>query len=295
MPKSIPSILKKLNHTSKVHPQHSPHRHVPIRYGVKGSQQMSNNDESPFLPKDEIKTIQSTTGCFLRYARALDCTMLPALNEIASTQAAPTDRTKEECQQLMDYAATHPQVFVRFHASDMTLLVDIDAACLVLPKAKSRIAGCFQLNHHPDRVPHPTINGAMLVECKALKHVVSSASEAETAGVFHNAQVAVPTRHILEQLGHRQPPTPIKTDNSTASGFVHNNIHQKKSKSWDMRYHWLRDRQTKQQFNIYWDKGLNNNADYFTKHHPTKYHQLIRQKIPYIHDSINPIMSLISA
>jgi len=287
MPKAIPSILKKLNYKSKGHPQYSPHRHVPIQYGKKGSQQMTSNNVSPFLPKDQIKTIQSITGSFLYYSRALDSTMLPALNEIASTQAAPTEYTKAECQQLMDYAATHPQIYVRFHASDMTLLIDSDAAYLVMPNAKSRIAGYFQLNDHPDRVPHPTINGAILVECKTLKHVVSSAAEAETAGIFHNAQIAVPIRYILDKLGHRQPPTPIKTDNSTASGFVHNNIHQKRSKSWDMRYHWLRDRQTKQQFRIYWDKGENNYADYFTKHHPTKYHQLIRQTIPYVRDSID--------
>ena len=170
----------------------------------------------------------------------------------------------------------------------MILRVDSDTAYLVMPNAKSRIAGYFQLNHHPHRVPHPSINGAILVECKALKHVVSSAAEAETAGIFHNAQVAVPIRYILESLGHQQPPTPIKTDNSTASGFINNNIHQKKSKSWDMRYHWLRDRQTKQQLRIYWDKGSNNNADYFTKHHPTKYHQLVRQKMQYVRNSNKP-------
>ena len=141
----------------------------------------------------------------------------------------------------MDYAATYPQVYVRFHASDMILAVDSDAAYLVMPNAKSRIAGYFQLNDHPDRIQHPDINGAILVECKALRNVMSSVAETETAGVFHNAQRAIPIRYILEQLGHAQPPTRIKADNSTTTGFIHNNIHQKKSKSWDMRYHWLRD------------------------------------------------------
>ena len=68
------------------------------------------------------------------------------------------------------------------------------------------------------------------------------------------------------------------------TGFVHNNIHQKKSKSWDMRYHWLRDHQTQYQFNIYWDKGYNNHADYFTKYHPAKYHQEIRRTKQYVRD-----------
>ena len=284
MPKSIPDALKKLNHSPKIFPQYSPHKHTPIIYGKKGSQQMANKDKSQYLPKSDIKYIQSVAGTFLYNARALNYTMLPALNEISSTQAKPTQYTQEECQQIMDYAATYPNVYVRYHASDMVLTIDSDAAYLVLPNARSRIAGYFQLNDDPIRVKHPDINGAILVECKALRHVVSSAAEAETAGVFHNAQVAIPIRYILQQLGHPQPPTPIKTDNSTATGFVHNNIHQKRSKSWDMRYHWLRDRQTQQQFNIYWDKGTNNHADYFTKHHPAKYHQEIRRTRQYVRD-----------
>ena len=77
----------------------------------------------------------------------------------------------------MDYAVTYPQVHVRFHASDMILAADSDAAYLVMPNAKSRIAGYFQLNDHPDRIQHPDINGAILVEFKALKNAISSAAE----------------------------------------------------------------------------------------------------------------------
>ena len=43
-----------------------------------------------------------------------------------------------------------------------------------------------------------------------------------------------------------------------------------------MRYHWLKDRSSQKQFIIYWDKGLNNFADYFTKHFPPAFHQKIR-------------------
>ena len=284
MPKSIPEILKKLNHASPSRPQHSPHKHAPIQYGEKGSRQWIQEDNSLLLPQNMIKPIQSTTGSLLYYARALDNTMLPALNEIAATQAKPTQRTQEECTQLLDYAATYPQVCVRFHASDMVLRIDSDAAYLVMPEARSRIAGYFQLNDDPERVPQPTINGAIIVECKTLKHVVSSAAEAETAGVFYNAQKAIPIRCVLEKLGHHQPPTPLKTDNSTALGFVHNNIHQKRSKSWDMRFHWLRDRMTRNQINVCWEKGVNNDADYFTKHHPATYHQHTRQTRKYVRD-----------
>ena len=39
--------------------------------------------------------------------------------------------------------------------------------------------------------------------------------------------MAVPIRHLLEAMGHKQPPTPLKTDNSTAYGFTYDNINKK--------------------------------------------------------------------
>ena len=43
-----------------------------------------------------------------------------------------------------------------------------------------------------------------------------------------------------------------------------------------MQYNWLKDRERLKQFIIYWAKGANNFADYFTKHFPSSYHQQIR-------------------
>jgi hypothetical protein len=120
-----------------------------------------------------------------------------------------------------------------------------------------------------------------------LKHVVASAAEAETGGLFYNAQQAVIIRQILKALGHPQPPTPIKTDNSTAYNFVHSTMKQKRSKSWDMRYNWLRCREAQNQVKIYWEPGTDNNADYFTKHHPPKHHRTLRSKY-IVHDENNP-------
>ena len=60
-----------------------------------------------------------------------------------------------------------------------------------------------------------------------MRHVVASDTEAEIRGLFHNSQTSIPIRVILEALGHPQPPTPIKTDNATAHGFIYNNINLK--------------------------------------------------------------------
>ena len=84
----------------------------------------------------------------------------------------------------MDYTTTRPNIVVRSCASDMVLHADSNATYLVLPKARSRIAGCFQLSNHPKYNHPPFLNGATLVACEILQHVVSSVAESETAGVF---------------------------------------------------------------------------------------------------------------
>ena len=80
----------------------------------------------------------------------MDSTMLPGLNDIGTTQAKQTTKTKSECQQIMDYTAKYPDIFIRYCAIDMILHVDIDAAYLVAPKAKSCISGYFYLSDNPN-------------------------------------------------------------------------------------------------------------------------------------------------
>jgi len=184
----------------------------------------------------------------LYYSRVIDNTMLTAINRISAAQSAPTQATKQATSKLLDYAATYPDTILRFYASDMILYAESDAAYLVQPGAKSRLAGYFYLsNKQPQNsIPNPKHNGPLLIECKTIRNVVSSAAEAETNGLFHNAREAIPIRQMLIGMGHPQPPTPIKTDNSTALSFIRSNIKQKKSKSWDMHLNWLRDREALQ-------------------------------------------------
>ena len=68
---------------------------------------------------------------------------------------------------------------------------------------------------------------------------MSSAAKAETGALYINAHKAVEERHILEELGHKQPPTPIQTDNFTAEGIVNNRVQTKRTKAMDMQFHWL--------------------------------------------------------
>jgi hypothetical protein len=187
--------------------------------------------------------------------------------------------------------ATHPVATIRYIASDMVLWVESDASYLTAPKARSRAAGYHCLSSrpkNPNKAPDPTdppppSNGAISILCRIMREVLSSAAEAELASLFHNGKEACPIRIILEELGHPQPPTPLQTDNSTASGISNDTVKQKWSKAIDMRFYWIRDRVRQKQFYIYWKKGILNKADYFTKHHPPSHHQAIRSS--YLHDA----------
>jgi hypothetical protein len=128
----------------------------------------------------------------------------------------------------------------------MILCIIADAAYLVLPtNAHSRCAGMYFLTDKPtSNPPDPKPNGAVHVLCKTLRGVPASAAEAETGGLFLNGQEAVPIITALEEMGHKQPitGTPIETDNSTAHDILKAQVRMKRSKAFDMRYHWLKDR-----------------------------------------------------
>ena len=292
MPDYVDNALTRLQYTQNVYPQYSPHKHEVVKFSKQpGRQYAMQEDISPMLLPGKIKYVQSIIGTFLYYARAIDGTMLPALAQIAQQQAQPTEKTLEKCQQLMDYANTYRKASIRYYNSDMVLEVDSDASYLVLPKARSRYAGYYRFLKHNDTPQREVHNGAVLIECKTIRHVVTSAAEAETKGVFQNAKTVIALRNLLKQIGHSQPPTTIHTDNSTTVGFVNKNIQMKRSKSWDMNFHWLRDKETLKEINIAWKKGDENYADYFTKHHSLVHHRKMR--LIYIRDIITDLYSKI--
>jgi hypothetical protein len=126
-----------------------------------------------------------------------------------------------------------------------------------------------------------------LIVSKVLKHVMSSAAEAEIGAVFINSKEGAVLRTTLEELGHKQPPTPMETDNTTATGYRNGTIKQKRTKTMDMRFYSIKGRVKQGQFNVYWGAGYQNLADYFTKHHSPAHHKRIRDV--YIHANDRPI------
>ena len=232
-------------------------------------------EPEPVLDKKATKNVQSKVGTFLFYGRAVEPAILVALNDISSEQAAPTSTTLKDLSRLCDFLATHPNAVIRYVAKTMQLKVESDASYLSVGKSRSQYAGHFYLEPARNTFNQTAQNGPIHTEYAVLKNIVCSAAEVECGGVFHNCQKAIVIHRALEALNHPQKPTEVKTDNSTAAAFVHSTMRSKKSKTWDMRWNWLRQKMQQRQFNIIWDKGTRNKADYFSKHHSPMHHRSV--------------------
>ena len=266
--------------------QHAPHPWQEPAYGRTGPQRPTPTPQSPLLDAAGTRRIQAITGTFNFYSEVDPC-IKPALNEIGTVQAAPTEDTNRKVQMLLDYLHDHPDATLRYHASDMILQVEADSAYLVLPKARSRAAAWFILGNDPSTRPVPMTNAPLHILCNTIKNVMASAAEAEAGGLFLAVQKACPLRIALAELGHPQPPqgTPLYNDNKTTTGILNATMRQKLSKAFDMRVYWVRDRVLQKQYQLIWRKGTTNMADYFTKHHPPWYHKQMRYK--YLHRALS--------
>ena len=169
----------------------------------------------------EKKFIQKVCGKFLFYGRAVDSTVLTPISAIASQSANPTKETLAHTNQLLDYLATQEDAVLTYNRSEMIMAVHSDASYLCEPKAKSRAGGHFFMSTNAEIPPN---NGAILNIAHIIKHVMTSATEAELAALYVMAREAVYMRIILEEMGHKQPATPIQTDNAMAEAVINTKI-----------------------------------------------------------------------
>jgi hypothetical protein len=127
---------------------------------------------------------------------------------------------------------------------------------------------------------NPTIENGMIHSMSSIIDViVASAGEAEYGTAFIYAQHGVWFRQIATAMGHRQPATPILCDNKFAISLATDTIKQKRSKSIDMRFHWLRDRIRQGQFTITYIASALNLADFFTKSLPRVIHEAMIERL----------------
>jgi hypothetical protein len=110
----------------------------------------------------------------------------------------------------------------------MILAVHTDASYLSEHNSKSRASAHFYLTNHDDKEFN---NNAILRLSSIIKHVMSSASKAESAALYYGCTLAIPIRMTLEEMGHPQlKRTMITTNTKTLM---------------DKCFHWLKCRNAK--------------------------------------------------
>ncbi len=143
---SMPGYIQKTLQRFRPHYLIANHRaartpgiYVPPLYGSK-LPQMATEDTTHLLTDLQKTEIQAIVGTILYYARAVDPSLLPVANEIASQQAAPTQAVLKAANRLLSYCAAHRNGSITFHACDMCLHGFSDASYLSRSYARS-VAG----------------------------------------------------------------------------------------------------------------------------------------------------------
>ena len=124
MPNYAPKKLLTYGRPPPKRAQHTSFEPRPRNYGAKSD---IHEDPGKLLGDSDKKYVQQVLGSFLYYARAIDMTILLALNDIATQQAKPTESTMKRVRQLLDYMAMHPKAIIRFRTSNMILNIHSDA------------------------------------------------------------------------------------------------------------------------------------------------------------------------
>ena len=274
MPGYIARVLERFKDWAGTRLASTPGVYRAPNYGAK-VHNAYDDDTAPLSAEDKT-TIQEITGSVLYYARAVDPLLLTATNEVSSAQAKPTERVKEQVIRLLQFARANPNNCVVFRKSKMHFILQTDASYLSRSKARSVAGG---IGYFGDASDPTTENGMVYAMSSIIDVVVGSVGEAEYGAGYMNAREGVNIRNIATALGHEQPPTPLLCDNEFAIGLANDTLKQKRSKSIDMRFHWLRDRVRQGQFRMIHLSGKLILADYFTKALPKETHRLMAPRL----------------
>jgi hypothetical protein len=273
IPGYVEKALKRFQRTN-LKGADSPIIYVPPSYGKHQQEAPVEEPSTPLAPA-EIQELQEIVGVFLFYARAVDPTMLTAINKIASRQSKATSLIRKEVDRFLQYASKYPNATMRVRASNMKLVAHSDGSYLSESEARSRAGGILFLG---DCADNEAPNAPVCFLSVIIKTVVTSAAATEYAAAFIVGQAAISIINTLADLGYPQAETEIFCDNLCAVGIANNTFNLKRTKTIDMRYHWIRDQVKMKVFKITWKAGKLNLADYFTKAHPVKHHVNIRWK-----------------
>ena len=94
MPEYVQKMLVRFKYDVQKSTKNSSYQPAPRKFG-KHSDNTIPADTSKSQMTKEKKVVQQVIGTCLFYARAVDCTILPAISSIASEQANATEGTEK--------------------------------------------------------------------------------------------------------------------------------------------------------------------------------------------------------
>ena len=94
-------------------------------------------------------------------------------------------------------------------------------------------------------------------------------------------------RLTLEELEHKQAPTAIHCNSSTATGTANSTVKWQRPQSMEIRYFWISDQVSAIYFNVRCHPGLDNLGDYLSKNFGGNHHQNTRPY--YLHKNNSPV------
>ena len=97
------------------------------------------------MDEQNQKRLQKIVGKFLYYARAIDPTILVALNYLVAVRTKLAIETAKQITQFLNYRATHPDTITEYRKVGMIIHIYSDAYYISEPEARSRAGGYFYL------------------------------------------------------------------------------------------------------------------------------------------------------
>ena len=115
----------------------------------------------------------------------MDNNLFVGLSSIGAQQAAATQRTNKEINQLLNYSGTYPTNGILYRSSDMVLCAHSDTVFHNESKVRSRSGAHIFLSKND---PMPNWNSPVVTLVHIIKKIMSSASRVELGALFITAQ-----------------------------------------------------------------------------------------------------------
>ena len=126
--------------------------------------------------------------------------MLPTLSKLSLGRGIPIRALHGTAPHFLQYATTYPDAAIQYRPSAMRLVIWSDTSYL-----SESAGGLHYLTGHSDPLNIP-VNGATDIASTIIPTIVSSAAEAELAGLFLNGQLGIASRTTLSHLGYPKLP-----------------------------------------------------------------------------------------